>query len=69
MMKVIKHMALILFLGLTLALTGVAQPSNLYQRGKDRERPKEEDKKKEQPKPDKDKPKDDKKDRKKPDEF
>ena len=69
MMKVIKHMALILFLGLTLAFNGVAQPSDLYQRGKPPEKQKESEKKKDPPKPDKDKPKDDKKDRRKPDEF
>jgi hypothetical protein len=63
MMKVIKDIVLVLFLGLTLAFTGFANEVDLLQRGKGRETPKE--KKKDQPKDkDRDKRDDDRKDKK-----
>lgn len=67
MMKIIKNIAVIFFLSLTLTFIGVAHPDNdLFQRGdKPKEKPKEGDKR--GGKPDKGKPQDGKKgDKRKP---
>jgi hypothetical protein len=70
MMKIIKNIAAIFFLSLTLIFTGVAHPINGgddfdQRRGKERERPREGEKKK--GKPDKGKSRDGKKgDRRRP---
>jgi hypothetical protein len=63
MMKIIKNIAAIFFLSMTLVFTGVAHPGDDFdqRRDKPRERPKEPDKK-----PGKDKGKDKKGDRKRP---
>jgi len=50
MMKIIKKIVLVLFLGLTLTFSGFATGANLSQGDKRRETPKAKEKRKDQPK-------------------
>lgn len=73
MMNTIKQFFIVLFLGLTLTFTGLAQPSAFPQGSKPPEKPRERDKgERDKPRPDdrqrgNDDKKDDKKDKRRPD--